>query len=144
VLGLKDLSFSKFQFQAPKGENGSGRGCHGKNGRDIVVTVPVGTVVKVVPPHRDANVSANFNVNVNVNVNVKRLIGAGYKPLVQTPGGHGGRAEAAPPRRRRPRRPRHPLAARLRRRGGGGGTWQHGARVEDSEVREGGVLPTFF
>ena len=41
---LLDLRYNK-QLQAPHGENGMGKGCHGKNSDDLIVKVPPGTVV---------------------------------------------------------------------------------------------------
>lgn len=35
----------KAHFRAEKGQNGEGSNCHGANGRDVVIRVPVGTVV---------------------------------------------------------------------------------------------------
>ena len=36
----------KRKFTAPNGEDGKGAKCHGKNGEDLVITVPPGTVVR--------------------------------------------------------------------------------------------------
>ena len=41
---LLDLRYSKV-LQAPHGENGMAKSCHGKNAEDLVVKVPVGTVI---------------------------------------------------------------------------------------------------
>ena len=41
---LLDLRYNKV-LQAPHGENGMGKGCHGKNSEDLIVRVPMGTVV---------------------------------------------------------------------------------------------------
>lgn len=41
---LLDLRYSKV-LQAPRGENGMAKGCHGKNSEDLVVRVPNGTVI---------------------------------------------------------------------------------------------------
>lgn len=41
---LIDLRYKK-QIKAPKGENGMGKGMHGKNAEDVIVKVPLGTVV---------------------------------------------------------------------------------------------------
>lgn len=41
---LLDLRYQK-KIQAPKGENGQGKNCHGKNSKDIIIKVPVGTVI---------------------------------------------------------------------------------------------------
>lgn len=45
--GLKTLLDLKFQriVKAPKGQNGGGKNMHGKNGEDLIVKVPQGTVV---------------------------------------------------------------------------------------------------
>ena len=34
------------KYRAEDGEPGNKRNCHGKNGQDIVIRVPVGTVIK--------------------------------------------------------------------------------------------------
>ena len=46
--GLRTLMDFRYQrhFKAPKGEHGKGKKQHGKNGDDLVVPVPPGTVVK--------------------------------------------------------------------------------------------------
>ena len=41
---LLDLRYNKL-LQAPHGENGMAKSCHGKNSKDLIVKVPVGTVV---------------------------------------------------------------------------------------------------
>lgn len=41
---LLDLRYSKI-LQAPHGENGMAKSCHGKNSDDLIVKVPVGTVI---------------------------------------------------------------------------------------------------
>ena len=41
---LLDLRYSKI-LQAPHGENGMSKSCHGKNAEDLIVRVPVGTVI---------------------------------------------------------------------------------------------------
>ena len=41
---LLDLRYNKV-LQAPHGENGMGKGCHGKNSEDLIVKVPPGTVI---------------------------------------------------------------------------------------------------
>ena len=41
---LLDLRYSKV-LQAPHGENGMAKSCHGKNAEDLVVRVPLGTVI---------------------------------------------------------------------------------------------------
>lgn len=45
--GLKTLLDLRFQriVKAPKGQNGGGKNMHGKNGEDLIVKVPQGTVV---------------------------------------------------------------------------------------------------
>lgn len=42
---LADFRFSR-RFQAERGENGRGRNCTGKSGEDLVIPVPVGTLVR--------------------------------------------------------------------------------------------------
>jgi len=41
---LLDLRYNKI-LQAPHGENGMGKSCHGKNSEDLIVKVPMGTVI---------------------------------------------------------------------------------------------------
>jgi len=41
---LLDLRYNKI-FKAPHGENGMGKGCHGKNSEDLIIKVPPGTVI---------------------------------------------------------------------------------------------------
>ena len=41
---LLDLRYSKV-LQAPHGENGMAKNCHGKNSEDLIVKVPIGTVI---------------------------------------------------------------------------------------------------
>lgn len=41
---LLDLRYSKV-LQAPHGENGMAKSCHGKNSEDLIVRVPIGTVI---------------------------------------------------------------------------------------------------
>jgi GTP-binding protein len=41
---LLDLRYSKV-LQAPYGENGMAKSCHGKNSEDLIVKVPIGTVI---------------------------------------------------------------------------------------------------
>ena len=41
---LHDLTYKK-KYIAPKGGNGKGKNMHGKNGRDIFIKVPLGTIV---------------------------------------------------------------------------------------------------
>lgn len=45
VNTLNEFYYKK-HFRAGNGENGAGKRCYGKQGADIVVTVPVGTVIK--------------------------------------------------------------------------------------------------
>ncbi len=42
---LVDFQFSQ-HFRAQDGENGSGKYCHGKNGEDLIIKVPLGTVIR--------------------------------------------------------------------------------------------------
>ena len=41
---LVDYRFKR-HFRAPRGENGQGKDCYGKGGEDIVLRMPVGTVI---------------------------------------------------------------------------------------------------
>ena len=41
---LQDLTYNK-KYYAQKGTNGKGKNMHGKNGADIIIQVPVGTVI---------------------------------------------------------------------------------------------------
>jgi GTP-binding protein len=47
-LGLRTLVDFKYKrhYKAKRGEHGQGKNMHGKNGEDLVIKVPVGTVVK--------------------------------------------------------------------------------------------------
>ena len=42
---LHDLSYNK-KYYAKNGENGKGKNMHGKNGKDVIIAVPVGTIIK--------------------------------------------------------------------------------------------------
>ena len=42
---LHDLKYNK-KYIAQNGENGKGKNMHGKNGADIIILLPVGTIVK--------------------------------------------------------------------------------------------------
>ena len=42
---LQDYSYNK-QYFAKSGENGKGKNMHGKNAEDIILKVPVGTIVR--------------------------------------------------------------------------------------------------
>ena len=42
---LQDLSYQKI-YRAKRGEHGKGKNMHGKNGQDVIIEVPVGTIVK--------------------------------------------------------------------------------------------------
>ena len=42
---LVDLAYRR-EYKAPSGEPGQGRDCHGKQGQDVLISVPVGTLVK--------------------------------------------------------------------------------------------------
>lgn len=48
---LLDFSYRK-KYYAEKGENGSGSKCFGKNGKDLYIKVPVGTVVRDVKTNK--------------------------------------------------------------------------------------------
>ena len=41
---LIDLRYKK-HYKAPSGEHGTGKGCHGKNAKDLIIKVPLGTVI---------------------------------------------------------------------------------------------------
>ena len=41
---LIDLRYKK-NYKAPNGEHGEGKGCHGKNAEDLIIKVPLGTVI---------------------------------------------------------------------------------------------------
>lgn len=45
IYSLVNFAFKRF-FQAKKGAHGRGKNCTGKDGRDLVINVPVGTVIK--------------------------------------------------------------------------------------------------
>jgi len=45
ITSLNDLRY-KHIYKAPRGAHGRGSRCHGKGGEDVVIRVPVGTVVK--------------------------------------------------------------------------------------------------
>ncbi len=45
LYSLVDLSFKRF-FQAKRGAHGRGKNCTGRNGADLIINVPVGTVIK--------------------------------------------------------------------------------------------------
>src|SRR5690349_21086008 len=45
VQTLIDFRYLR-SYQAPKGEKGHGAGCYGKKGEDILLKVPVGTIVR--------------------------------------------------------------------------------------------------
>ena len=42
---LQDLSYQKI-YRAKRGEHGKGKNMHGRNGQDVTIEVPVGTIVK--------------------------------------------------------------------------------------------------
>ncbi len=42
---LQDLP-NNHHYKAQRGEHGKGKNCHGKNGDDLIIKVPVGTIVK--------------------------------------------------------------------------------------------------
>ncbi len=74
---LMDFRYKK-HFKAERGQNGSGNNKHGKNGKDLIIKVPVGTVVK------DAETGEIL----------ADLIKHGQKVVVAK-GGRGGRGNAA-------------------------------------------------
>ncbi len=45
ITSLNDLRY-KHVYKAPRGAHGMGSRCHGKSGEDVLIRVPVGTVVK--------------------------------------------------------------------------------------------------
>ena len=45
MSSLMDFRYAK-KFVAPNGENGSGKKCYGKDGKDLVIRVPLGTLIK--------------------------------------------------------------------------------------------------
>ena len=56
---LHDLKYNK-KYIANNGENGKGKNMHGKNGADIVIPVPIGTIIKN---------SANNSIIIDLNKN---------------------------------------------------------------------------
>ena len=48
---LKDISYKK-KYIAKNGEPGKGKHMHGKNGDDIIIRVPIGTIVKFIPKNK--------------------------------------------------------------------------------------------
>ncbi len=42
---LLDIKYQQ-QYRAKKGQNGMGKDMHGKNGKDLVISVPLGTIIK--------------------------------------------------------------------------------------------------
>ena len=42
---LQDLSYQKI-YRAKRGEHGKGKNMHGRNGEDVIIEVPIGTVIK--------------------------------------------------------------------------------------------------
>ena len=56
---LQDYSY-KNKYIASSGEHGKGKNMHGKNGSDIILKVPVGTIIK---NSRDNSILADFNKN---------------------------------------------------------------------------------
>ena len=74
---LIDLRYKKL-IKAPKGENGQGKNCHGKNSPDVIVKVPIGTVV----------------TDVDTNLIVADLTKHGERAVVAR-GGRGGRGNTA-------------------------------------------------
>ena len=83
---LVDFRF-KSKFQAPSGQKGGPKGMHGKNAEDLIIRVPVGTVIK----------------DAKTKVVIADLIAADQRVMVAE-GGHGGRGNAmlATPTRRAP------------------------------------------
>ena len=74
---LIDLRYKKI-YKAENGEHGTGKGCHGKNAPDLIIKVPLGTVV--------SDIESNFIIG--------DLTKKGDKVLVAS-GGRGGRGNMA-------------------------------------------------
>eukprot|EP00455_Lapot_gusevi_P053990 TRINITY_DN8542_c0_g1_i3.p1 TRINITY_DN8542_c0_g1~~TRINITY_DN8542_c0_g1_i3.p1 ORF type:complete len:394 (-),score=60.14 TRINITY_DN8542_c0_g1_i3:8-1189(-) len=50
VVAQQDLQFPSYSFVAPRGTNGSSALCHGRKGEDLIINVPVGTMVREILP----------------------------------------------------------------------------------------------
>ena len=74
---LIDLRYKKI-YKADNGEHGTGKGCHGKNAEDLIIKVPLGTVV--------SDIDTNFIIG--------DLTKKGDRVLVAS-GGRGGRGNMA-------------------------------------------------
>ena len=74
---LIDLRYKKI-YKAENGEHGTGKGCHGKNASDLIIKVPLGTVV--------SDIESNFIIG--------DLTKKGDRVLVAS-GGRGGRGNMA-------------------------------------------------
>jgi len=63
VASKGDKTLAKFRnvvhFEASSGKNGLGKNCHGKNGKNLELVVPIGTIVK---DGKTGNVLADLNV----------------------------------------------------------------------------------
>ena len=60
---LHDLKYNK-KYIANNGENGKGKNMHGKNGADIIISVPIGTIIKhdfIPPSGREMQVNGHFS-----------------------------------------------------------------------------------
>lgn len=69
---LQDLTYNK-KYKADDGEHGKGKNMHGKNGSDVLIKVPIGTIVKDVE-----------NKNIIIDLNKKN------QSIVIAKGGNGG------------------------------------------------------
>ena len=74
---LIDLRYKK-RYKAPNGDHGQGKGCHGKNADDLIVKVPLGTVI----------------TDAETNLIIGDLTKKGDRVVVAT-GGRGGRGNMA-------------------------------------------------
>ena len=74
---LVDLRYKKI-YKAPNGEHGQGKGMHGKNAEDLIIKVPLGTVV----------------TDVDTNLIIADITKKGDKVLI-CEGGRGGRGNIA-------------------------------------------------
>ncbi|MBI3260842.1 GTPase ObgE [Candidatus Berkelbacteria bacterium] len=80
--GLREFSVARKLYAAEAGEHGKSKRQHGKNGKDLIINVPPGTVVKVQP--------RAFNVQCSdAEVEVVDLITPGQREVVAL-GGKGG------------------------------------------------------
>jgi GTP-binding protein len=62
---LQDFSYNK-QYFAKSGENGKGKKMHGKNAEDIILKIPVGTVIRDVDQNKIIYDFNNNNVEITV------------------------------------------------------------------------------